>query len=168
MGTEIDFLSCFKELFFNSRELLDLLLSKLSRGTEGYDFQTTKKFLPFAKKMMNGKYDGSNLEIIRVLKENITYIFHTRKVRNEIKNSPSNINFRYVNRFEAYFRIPINNDEIELVQYIDVKNKEEALRNKSYHFTYILDEIFPEMQRFWNICFSIFERDMKILSPGKS
>ena len=164
LGNEINFLSCFKELFFNSRELLDILLAKINKETEGRDFQTAKSFLPFAKKMMNGGYDVSNLAIIEFLKTNITYIFHIRKVRNEIKNNPSNIKFRYVNRFEAYFKVPIKEDELELIKFLDIKNKDEALKNKSYNFTYILDEIFPEMLQFWDVCFSILDNDIKALT----
>jgi len=168
LGTEINFLSCFKELFFNSRELLDILLTTLSKETKGHDFQTARSFLPFAKKMMNGSYDGSNMAIIEFLKTNITYIFHIRKIRNEIKNNPSNIKFRYVNRFEASFNVSMKEDEVELIKYLDINNKNEALRNKSYNCTYVLDEIFPEMQRFWNVCFSILDGDIKALTTGST
>ena len=164
LGNEINFLSCFKELFFNSRELLDILLTKLNKETENRDFQTAHSFLTFAKKMMNGDYDVCNLGIIEFLKTNVTYIFHIRKVRNEIKNSPSNIKFCYVNRFEAYFKVPIKEDELELIKFLDIKNKDEALKNKSYHCTYILDEIFPELLKFWNVCFSILDNDIKALT----
>ena len=164
LGNEINFLSSFKELFFNSRELLDALLAKLNSETTGRDSQTAQKFLPFSKKMMKGDYDSNNLATIEFLKTNITYIFHIRKVRNEIKNSPSNVKFRYANRFEAYFKVPIKDDELELIKFLDIENKDEALRNKFYYCTYKLDEIFPEMLLFWKSCFSILDNDINALT----
>jgi hypothetical protein len=163
LGNEINLLSSFKELFFNSRELLDILLAKLNSETKNRDFQTARDFLRFSKNMMRGNYDSGNLSTIDFLKENITYIFHIRKIRNEIKNHPSNIKFRYANRFEAYFKIPIRDDELELIKYLDIANKNEALKKKSYHCTYILDKIFPEMLQFWNTCLSILGDDINAL-----
>lgn len=118
--------------------------------------QTPRDFLSFAKKMMKGDFDESGLEIIKFLKTNITYIFHIRKVRNEIKNDPSNIEFIFkTDHFEARFKVPIKNDEKDLVQYLDIENKDKAITNKSYLCTYILDAIFPEMLKFWNTAFAI-------------
>jgi len=113
--------------------------------------------------MIKGEYDKNNLAIINFLKTNITYIFHIRKIRNEIKASPSNINFRLnTNRLESYFTIPIKDDEVELIYYLDIKNKEDALRKKSYDCVFILDEYFPEMLQFWNTCFSILKNDLTL------
>ncbi|MBF0555830.1 MAG: isochorismatase family protein [Nitrospirae bacterium] len=167
LGNDIAFLSCFKELFFNSRELLDILLTKLNKVTDSSKFQTSKKFLVFAREMMRGKYDGSNLAIIKFLKTNIMYIFQIRKVRNEIKNNPSNIDIRYVNKLEAVFEVPINNDEKELVQYLDIENKDEAVKKGYYNCTYFLDEIFPQMPLFWRTCLSILDDDIKALTTGR-
>jgi len=162
-GNEVNFLSSFRELFFNSRELLDNILIKLNAETKGQSIQTARSFLPFAKQLMKGEYDQSSLSIFSLLKTNITYIFQVRKIRNEIKNQPSNIKFRFVtDHFEAYFRIPIMKNEIELIQFLDIKNKDEALAKMSYHCTYNLDELFPEMLRFWKTCFSILEMDFSL------
>ena len=82
---------------------------------------------------MRDEYDPDELEIINFLKTNVTYIFHIRKIRNEIKVSPSNIKFRLnTNRIESYCTIPIKDDEVGLIQYLDINNKEKALKNKSY------------------------------------
>lgn len=167
LGNEINFLSAFRELFFNSRELLDILLIKLNKETATHGCQTARSFLPFAKQMMRGDYDRNSLATITFLKTNITYIFHIRKVRNEIKNNPSNIKFRYVtDHFEAYFKVPIKSDEKELIQYVDIKNKEESVRNMAYHCTYILEKLFPEMLQFWNICLSTLDNDIQALTNG--
>jgi hypothetical protein len=123
--------------------------------------QLPRNFLPFAKRMMRGDFDENGLEIIKFLKTNITYIFHIRKVRNEIKNDPSKIEFLFkTDHFEAYCKVPIKEDENELVQYLEIRNKEEAIKNKTYSYTYILDAIFPEMLDFWNTAFSILKDDL--------
>jgi hypothetical protein len=168
LGNEINFLSAFKELFFNSRELLDILLLKLNKVSATRGVQTARHFLPFAKQMMKGNYDNLKLSTIDLLKTNITYIFHIRKIRNEIKNSPSKILFRYNDRFEAYFIITINPDEKELIPFIEIANKEEALKNMSYNCVYILDNIFPEMLQFWQTCLAILDKDIKALTIGST
>lgn len=161
LGNEINLLSALRDLFFNSRELLDFLLIQLNKMTVNTENQTPRDFLPFVRKMMNGDFDENGLKIIRFLKTNITYIFHIRKVRNEIKNDPSNIEFLYKSdHFEARFKVPIKDDEKYLVQYLDIENKDDAVKNKSYFCTYILDAIFPEMLEFWNTAFSILEDDV--------
>ena len=163
LGNEVNLLSCFRDLLFNSRELLDLLLFRLNQITSTMDIQTSRKFLPFLRRLMKDEYDQNNLAIINFLKTNITYIFHVRKIRNEIKVSPSNIKFRLnTNRIESYFTIPIKDDEIELIQYLDLNNREQATKNKSYACTFNLDEYFPEMLQFWNTCFSIFKDDLAL------
>jgi len=130
LGNEINFLSAFKELLFNSRELLDITLTKLNRVTSASACRTSRNFLSFARNMMKDDYDVSGLETVKFLKTNITYVFHIRKVRNEIKNNPANIEFLYnTNRFEAHFRVPINPDENDLIPYLDIQNKDEALKN---------------------------------------
>ncbi|MCF8051154.1 MAG: hypothetical protein K9L59_07945 [Desulfobacterales bacterium] len=160
-GNEVNLLSAFRDLFFNSRELLDLLLLELNKATDGKEAQTPRDFLPFAKKLMQGVFDQKRLPTLTFLKTNITYIFHIRKVRNEIKNNPANIEFLFkTDHFEACFRVPIKADEVELVQYLDIANKDEAVRNKSYRCTYILDTIFPEMLVFWKTAFSLLDSDI--------
>jgi len=159
-GNEINLLSSFRDLLFNSRELLDFLLIKIHDKTNSKNIQTTKSFLPFAKHLIKNDYDLLGLPIINFLKINITYIFHIRKIRNEIKNHPSNIIFRFVtDHFEAYFNIPVNKEECELIPFLDINHKKEALVNMSYQGIYNLDIFFPEMLEFWNTSFSILEKD---------
>jgi len=163
LGNEINLLSCFRDLLFNSRELLDLLLFRLNQITSSMDIQTSRKSLLFFKKLMKDEYDQYKLAIINFLKTNITYIFHIRKIRNEIKTSPSNIKFRLnTNRIESYFTLPIKDDEIELIQYLDIANKDQALENKSYACVFILNEYFPEMLQFWNTCLTILNKDLAL------
>jgi hypothetical protein len=52
------------------------------------------------------------------------------------------------------------------VQYLDIANKDEAVRNMSYRCTYILDAIFPEMIEFWKTAFSLFDIDIKHPTSG--
>jgi hypothetical protein len=156
-GNEINLLAALRDLFFNSRELLDMLLVGMNKRFT----HTPRDFLGFTKKMMHGDFDAYDGKIITFLKNNITFIFHIRKVRNEIKNKPSNIEFRFnTNHFETSFRVPINKDEIELIDYLDIQNKAEALRNMSYQCVYNLDALFPEMALFLKTAFSIYDGDV--------
>lgn len=149
-GNDLELISCFKELMFCSRELIDSLLTKMNKITEGRAISTSRNFLPFAKKLMTGYYDKLDLEIIKFFKSNITYIFHIRKIRNEMKRNLAKISFRFVtDHFEAYFKVPIQADETELIRYLDIKNKKEALEKMSYNVTVVLDEYFSEMIIFW-------------------
>lgn len=158
-GNDLDLLSCFRGLLFNSRELLDSLLKRLNKLTKNKTVASSRNFLNFANKLMAGDYDNLGLEIIQFLKLNITYLFHIRKIRNEIKNNIANIKFRFVtDHFEAYFEVPIENDEMGLIKYLDINNKEDALKNRSYHCTLILDKYFPEMLNFWETTFSILSK----------
>ena len=156
LGNDSELVSCFRELLFNSRELLDSLLFYISKTTNK---KTNSKFLIFAKKLMENSYDKLNLEILNFLKNNITYIFHIRKFRNEIKNKISNIEFFYVtNHVEAVFKVPIKNDEKELIPYLDINNKDEAIKNNSYNCKLNLDKYFPEMAKFWETVSTIMEK----------
>jgi len=108
--------------------------------------------------MMQGEFDQNSLKILEFLKTNFTYIFHIRKVRNEIKNNPATIEFLFnTNHFEARFKARISENEVDLVQYLDILNKEKAIKNMSYACTYILDAIFPEMLDFWNTAFAVYD-----------
>lgn len=163
LGNEINLLSCFRDLLFNSRELLDLLLFRLNQITSAMDLQTTRKTLLFLRKLMGNEYDRNSLSVINFLKININYIFHIRKIRNEIKTSPANIKYRLnTNRIESYFTVPVKSDEIELIQYLDIPNKEQALENESYACVFILNEYFPEMLQFWNTCLTVLNKDLAL------
>jgi len=154
-GNSPELISCFRELFFNSREMLDYLLITLNKATKSETIQTSRKFLPFCRSMMNDDYNVLNMPLINFLKTNITYVFHIRKVRNEIKNRVSNVKFRFVtDHIESYFRVPIASDEKEIIKFLDIENKEEAVRNNGYHCVFNLDVIFPEMVEFWKTALS--------------
>ncbi len=160
-GNDIELISCFRQIVFNAREILDSILALLNILTAKERVRTSRKFLLFAKSLMRGDYDRTNLEIIPFLKTNITYIFSIRKIRNEIKSNISNIQFRFVtNQLQAYFEVPIKGDEIELIQYLNIGNKVKALENRSYHSTIILDVYFSELIEFCSVMFSII-RDRK-------
>jgi hypothetical protein len=45
---------------------------------------------------------------------------------------------------------------------LDIKDKESALRKKSYNCVLALDEYFPEMLQFWSTCFSILKKDFAL------
>ena len=154
-GTDTELISSFRELLFNSRELLDSLLFYINKAT---DNKTGKRFLPFAKSLVKGSYDSFRLEIISFLKQNITYVFHIRKFRNEIKNKVSNIEFLLItNQIAARFEVPIHVEEKELIEFLDINNKDQALKNGSYYCQVNLTEYFPEIIKFWNRVFSIMK-----------
>ncbi|NQS88688.1 hypothetical protein HQ584_02715 [Patescibacteria group bacterium] len=156
-GNNPELLSCLRELMFNSRELLDYLLMALNIKTKPYPVQTSRNFLPFAQALVKNKYDSNGLDMISFLKTNITYIFHIRKFRNEIKIKPSNLKFRLVtNHLEAYFRVPIKNDESILIDFLDIRNKKQAIDREGYHCTLNLDEYFPEMIEFWKHALKLY------------
>jgi hypothetical protein len=155
-GNDKELISCFRELLFNSRELLDSLLFYINKANKN---NTSKSFLPFAKSLMNGNYDKYNLPILNFLKVNITYIFHIRKFRNEIKNKISNIEFLLVtNKIVARFELPITKDEIELIPFLDIKNRDQALARGSYYCQLTLNEYFPEIIQFWKTVFEIMKQ----------
>jgi hypothetical protein len=159
LGNDTNILACLKDLFFNSRELLDVLLVGLNRLTKGKAHQTSKDFVPFAQDLMRGNYDIHNLDIFQFLKVNITYIFNIRKLRNEIKNSPNSIEFRYnTNSLEAWFLAKIDKKEKELIEYLDINNKNEALQKMQFACTYNLDILFPETDEFWKECFYLMDK----------
>lgn len=154
-GNDQDLISCFRELLVNSRELLDSLLFYINKATKN---NTKKSFLPFAKSLMNGQYDKNALPILNFLKTNITYIFHIRKFRNELKNKISNIEFLLVtNRIVAKFELPIAKDETELIPYLDIENRDQALARGSYFCQLTLNEYFPEVIQFWKTVFEIMK-----------
>lgn len=168
-GNEINLLSAFRDLFFNSRELLDVLLGWLNRLTAGTRTQTPKDFVPFAKRLMQGEFDHFGLSIFDFLKTNITYIFHIRKVRNEIKKNPAVVEFVYnTNHFEAHLSVPIESTEVDLIQYLDIQNAEEALKNKCYRARFNLDILFPEMLEFWNTTLVLYHQDAALLTSCSS
>ncbi len=157
-GNEVNLLSAFREIIFNSRELLDLLLLQINKITS----QTPKDFLPFAKQMVKGGLDKYNLQITAFLKTNFTYIFNIRKIRSQIKNNPANVEFNFnTNHFEARCTIPIDKDEMNMLNSIDMLNRDQAIQNKSYSHTCNLDIFFPEVLKFWDVAFSILDKDLQ-------
>jgi hypothetical protein len=154
-GTDPELISCFRELLFNSRELLDSLLFYIQKETEG---KTNKKFLPFAKSLMSGSYDDIQYEILPFLKLNFTYVFHLRKFRNEIKNRVSNIEFLLITKqVTARFQVPIPSDEKALIEFLEINNKDQAMKKGSYYCQINLSEYFPGVIDFWRTVFSIMK-----------
>lgn len=165
LGNDTELISCFRELLFNSRELIDKLLFFISEITNK---NTSSKFLNFFKQLMKNSYNNLNMEILNFIRNNITYIFHIRKFRNEIKNKISNIEFLYItNHIEARFKVPIKNDEKELIQYLDINNKNKAINNNSYNCILNLDTYFPEAVKFWETVFTIMEKQNNTLNLRK-
>lgn len=157
LGNEIAFHKLFRDLFFNSRELLDFVLIVLEKN-----FGTNRTFTKFSGKLMNGDYDSLNIEITRFLQNNFTYVYQIRKVRNEIKNKPSNIKFRFVtDHFESYFSVPIlAKEDNNILKFLKINNKDEAITKGRYFCIYNLDELFPEILSFWITCLSILKNDV--------
>ena len=152
-GTDPELISCFRELLFNSRELLDSLLFYINK-TSGN--KTKKSFLPFANALMKGKYDNIGLKIMPFIKQNFTYIFHIRKFRNEIKNKVSNIEYLLItNQISAKFQVPILADEKGLIEFLEINNKDQAIKNNRYSCQINMSVYFPEIVKFWETVFSI-------------
>ena len=150
-GNDIDLLRCLREFMFNAREILDSLLAFLNNLTANKKVATSGDFVPFIKKLAKGNYDNIGLDILRFIKTNISYVFQIRKIRNEIKYNISNIKFRLVgNDLQAYFVLPLEDKEFELISFLDIRNKKAAIKNKFYHVTIILDKYFPELIEFCN------------------
>lgn len=159
-GNNPELMSCYRELMFNGRELLDYLLLSLNRNTKKTGTQTNKSFVPFCKAIMANHYDHIGFNIVQFLKTNITFIFHIRKVRNEIKNRIANIKYRFVtNHIESYFRVAIASDEKELIPFLDIENIDEAISKSGYYCTFNLDSYFPEMVEFWKAALSIYRQN---------
>ena len=151
-GNDPELISCIRELFFNSRELLDSLLFYINKSTEN---QTNKSFIPFFKTLMKGDYDKIDLTILSFLKDNFTYVFHIRKFRNEIKNKISNAEFILVtDKIIAKFKLPIKQDERDLIEFLEIPKKEEALSKGLYHCQLNLNIYFPEIIDFWRLVFN--------------
>jgi hypothetical protein len=149
-GNEINLLAAFRDLYFNSRELLDLLLAHIAGATKTSGSQTPRDFMPFAKALVEGRLSGHKLEILEFLRTNISYIFHIRSIRNEIKRNPSVVEFNFnTDHFEARMRLPVKESEKALLQHLNIKNIDEAIKNESYSCTLNLDLAFPEMKAFW-------------------
>jgi hypothetical protein len=159
-GNEVNLLSALRDLYFNSRELLDLLLAHIANATRTSGAQTPRDFMPFAKALVAGDLSRHKLKILTFLKNNITYIFHIRSIRNEIKRDPSGVEFNFnTSHFEARMRLPVKESEKILLQHLDIKNINEALKNRSYSCTLILDIAFPEMKDFWLAANEVKARD---------
>lgn len=159
-GNDIDLTRYMREFMFNVREILDSLLAILNNLTANERVAISGDFMQFLKKLAKGNYDNIDLDILRFIKTNISYVFQIRKIRNEIKNNISNIKFRLVNKdLQAYFMLSLEDSEIELLPFLDIRNREEAIKNMSYHATIILDKYFPELIEFCNI---ILEKMQKL------
>lgn len=159
-GNEINLLAAFRDLYFNSRELLDLLLGQISAKTRASGSQTPKDFLPFLRALAAGDLERHKLEILGFLKENITYIFHIRAIRNEIKKDPSAVAFNFnTDHFEARMELPVRESEKALFQHLEIKSIDEALENGRYLCAINLNLAFPEMKAFWTTVNEIKTRD---------
>ena len=149
-GNEINLLSAFRDLYFNSRELLDYLLGRLNAGTSGSNTQTPRDFLPFFRRLIRGEFDALNLATITFLHDNRNFIFHIRKIRNLIKNDPSAIEFIYnTNEFQARMQLPLEQSDRELLPALEIEDQQDALERGSYFATIKLGIAFPEMKAFW-------------------
>lgn len=155
-GNNPELLNSFKNLIFTSRELIDSTLLKLNTITKDQPHQTSKKFPVFVKQLLEGLYEPSRM--LNFIKINLTFLFHIRKVRNIIKTNPSLIEFRMItNHLRAHLIMPLSDDELYLIPSLDIKGKDKALENKSYHATFILDKYYPEMVEFWKTTESVFK-----------
>lgn len=162
-GNEVNLLAATRELFFSSRELLDVYLGRLSTATASTGSQTPKDCIPFLKRLLAGDYDGMNQPIFAFLKTNATYVFHIRKVRNEIKTNPGSAEFNFnTNHFELRMMLPIKPEEQNIVSHLDINNVQEALAKKQYAATFNLDILFPEMREFWASFQSLFGQSYTI------
>ena len=164
LGNDITLHKLFKDLFFESRELLDFILIILQKN-----YGTNRDFSHFFEKLLENNYDSLDIETIKFLKQNFNFIYRIRKVRNEIKNKPSNIKFRFnTNHLECYFRVPIIPNDEKFLPFIDIKNKSEAISSHGFNCILNLDLTFPEMLDFWLVCLSVLKKDIELKIQNES
>lgn len=156
-GNELNLLAATRELFFPSRELLDVYLGRLAAATAQTGSQTPRDCVPFLKRLVAGDFTRLDRPIFEFLKTNITYVFHIRKVRNELKANPSNAEFNFnTDHFELRMVLPISREEESLIPHLDIQNLQEAQMKKQYAAVFNLDILFPEMRQFWSAFQTVF------------
>lgn len=157
-GNEVNLLAAARELLFPSRELLDAYLGRISAATAESGTQTTRDFVPFLKKLLDGAYDDFEKPIFDFLKINASYIFHIRQFRNQIKSNPSNVEFHFnTDHFEMRMSLPVKSDEEVILHHLEIDNLDETLSNRRYSSTVNLDAYFPEILQFWHMFKTVYE-----------
>lgn len=152
MGNEINLLAATRELFFSSRELIDLYLGRISSATKKTGAQTPKDFVPFCKRLVSGDFDQYEKPVFAFLKTNFNYLFHIRKFRNEIKTDPSVAEFHFnTDHFELRMILPIKPEDEFFLEHLEINNLQEAKAKKSYAGTLNLDIYFPEVMQFLSV-----------------
>jgi len=150
-GNEATLLTTVRELYFNSRELLDYVLGRLNSATQGKPHQTPRDFLPFLRKLTRGELDSHQLNTLFILKKSAGFIFHIRKIRNLIKSDPSRIEFVFnTTGFEAHMRLPLDKCDEELAHLLNIHDLEQAVANGSYGAIVKLDKAFSGLRTFWD------------------
>lgn len=146
-GNEVNLLSATRELFFASRELLDVYLGRLSAATKNSGNQTPKDCLRFLTQLASGQLDSLSHPAVAFFKTNLSYVFYIRKVRNELKSNPSNAEFFFnTDHFELRLPITLSKDEQPLFPYLETAAK---VANDAYVVRLNLDIYFPEVREFW-------------------
>jgi hypothetical protein len=149
-GNEVNLLSAVRELLFPSRELLDAWLGRIAAATAGTGKQTARDLMPFLKNLLAGSYDKMEKPIFVFLKTNSSYVFHMRKLRNQIKADPSSAEFYFnTDHFEMRMSLPVQAEDEAILPHLDIANFEEALSRRCYMSTINLDLYFPEVVEFW-------------------
>lgn len=149
-GNEVNLLAATRELYFASRELLDVYLGRLGTATARTRTQVPKDCVPFLKRLAAGDFDHFEKPIFTFCKTNLNYLFHIRKIRNELKSNPSAAEFTFdTDHFMLRMALNLRTEEVGLIEHLDIVNLDEVLKNKKYFTTINLDVSFPEMRQFW-------------------
>lgn len=157
-GNEVNLLAAVREMLFPSRELLDANLGRIAAATAASGAQTARDLIPFLKKLLAGAYDNMEKPIFGFLKNNASYVFHIRKLRNQIKSDPSSAEFNFnTDHFEMRMSLPLKSEDKEILPYLEIANLDEAIRNGRYMSTINLDVYFPEMLQFWQAFKSAYD-----------
>jgi hypothetical protein len=163
-GNEIRLLTAFRTLIFPCRELLDLLLGKISRLTAGTKTQTPKDVIPFLKRLLAGEFDHFDLPIFEFLKTNATYIFCIRKMRNALKSNPASFEFYYdTDHFTVKIEVPVSDDELGIAQKLEIKEMEQLIAEKKYTIRCNLDKFFPEINSFLQQTYRVLNESEQLL-----
>lgn len=155
-GNHPETLSCMTDALIHSRVLIDDVLHQISKQTQNSGQQTSSDFMKFSRALAGGKYDGVKSEALLFIKANYSYVFHIRKIRNEIKNKLHGMDISYRHpHFFAECRVPLDSNDRELVSLLDICNVDEAIKNNGYTITINLDQYLPELLEFWNTVFPL-------------
>jgi len=155
-----DSLRYFADFMIHARELQNSLLANLNKIVLSTGKQIPGKFKPFLKKLMIGEFDYLGLHVLNLLKNNFTFFFNIKKLRDVVKTNISEPRVMLVNKeLRVNMRVPISDSEMELIEYLDMLNKEKARVKKDYSATIVIGAYMADVLDFFDSIFDLFKKD---------